>query len=211
MRSLAPITLSLLLGACPSTPNVDPGATTEAATEDSTAADSTGSQSMTAEPPDGGSIPTFPMCECTLDGEVLDPMPDACEDLEVPPMEEPGPRYSGWLTGPSTIMASTLAVYYCQDPDLSGANIECPCSNFSSLRRYDFAAPPLEVGEVTAALATAEAYCADVCNAQGSESDPASYDEFPIQVLAVSDTCIILETMHPNFNERVYVDRQACG
>ncbi len=205
--------LASLLTACPAEvdpPNMTSGdsGSTDSGSTNSGNPNPSGTQSMTADPPDGGETFDFPMCECGI-GLELDPIPAQCADLGVPPMNPTGMRYAAWVEG-NTVLTSTHEDYYCWAQDLAYPEIECPCSGAVILEQYEFAAESFEVGETTATLAAASASCGDVCWIEDNRTPPLAYQDVAIEILAVSDTCIIGETTSFEPNTRFYAARDAC-
>jgi hypothetical protein len=147
-------------------------------------------------------------CYCACEGhEGLDAVPAACAALEVPPFDD-FTEFAGWLEEPSVVRATSHATYQCSSIDLSSpfdADLECPCTGFLSFIQLALPDASFDVGETTATLTEVSASCRDVCSIDGNESP-----NVPFQILAVSETCVIGETVGLGYDIRVYVDRGAC-
>jgi hypothetical protein len=204
---LALLVPAMLLG-CPSPSEGTSTDTTIATSTDTTAtstdttATSTGPEANTTEDCETGDcdVPCEPMTE-------LEPIPEACVDLEVPPFE--GRQLAGWQAGPNTLMAATHEAYHCLAPEFSLDQLTCACVGDVIVHQYDFGSSTFAVGETTVTLVAANASLQDSCIVS-YEHFSDSVEDFPVAILATSDDCIIGETLGWEYNTRFYVARQAC-
>lgn len=146
-------------------------------------------------------------CYCACENhEGLDAVPEACTGLDVPPFDDFA-ELAGWLEGPSTIRGTSHAPYYCSSLDISdpfSVDIDCPCTGFLDFVQVELPSDTFELGESMATFSSVSASCRDVCSPDGFDTD------LTFEILAVSETCIIGETVGLMYDTRIYVDRTPC-
>lgn len=159
---------------------------------------------------DGGSSecadPEFGGCDPSCGGTELDPViPSACQGIDLPELGEDVFDRAAALTSPTRILIANIEEYQCAE-ELDPDELQCPCIGDLRLYPIALADATYEQGTQSVTYNSVSASLDDTC----SRDDEGPF-EADVEILAVTETCIVGELPLFDHTLRFHADRSVCN